>query len=149
MPPGPVGAGQSGLSAPRAIIGLRRQGRRLLPITYTRAQKLVPARRCRRASCRWYGDKTTSSDKPAAGSLNAFIAAAPWPQRTGLRALLAIARRPRGVALLARVAPWDQLARGLLTVGHYDDPQVSRSLGWDAEAVVARGRKLRRAEGRP
>ena len=51
--------------------------------------------------------------------------------------------------MLARVGPWDQLARGLLTVEHYDDPQVGRSLGWDAEAVVARGRELRRAEGRP
>jgi len=62
---------------------------------------------------------------------------------------LAIARRPRGVALLARVAPWDQLARGLLTVEHYDDPRISRSLGWDVDAVIARGRELRRAEGRP
>jgi hypothetical protein len=82
-------------------------------------------------------------------SLDTFVAAAPWPQRVALRALLAIARRPRGVALLARVAPWDQLARGLLTVGHYDDPEVSRSLGWDVDAVIARGRELRRAEGRP
>jgi hypothetical protein len=90
-----------------------------------------------------------SSAKPEASSLDAFIAAAPWPQRTGLRALLAIARRPRGVALLARVAPWDQLVRGLLTVGHYDDPLLSRSLGWDVDAVIARGRELRRAEGRP
>jgi hypothetical protein len=90
-----------------------------------------------------------SSAKPEANSLDAFIAAAPWPQRTGLRALLAIARRPRGVALLARVAPWDQLARGLLTVEHYDDPLLSRSLGWDVGAVIARGRELRRAEGRP
>jgi hypothetical protein len=47
------------------------------------------------------------------------------------------------------VAPWDQLARGLLTVEHYDDPHVGRSLGWDVEAVVARGRELRHAEGRP
>ncbi len=90
-----------------------------------------------------------SSAKPETGSLDAFIAAAPWPQRTGLRVLLAIARRPRGVALLARASPWDQLARGLLTVEHYDDPQVSRSLGWDVDAVLARGRELRRAEGRP
>ncbi len=82
-------------------------------------------------------------------SLEAFIAAAPWPQRMGLRALLAIARRPRGVALLARFAPWDQVARGLLTVGHYDDPEVGRALGWDVDAVLARGRELRRAEGRP
>jgi hypothetical protein len=87
--------------------------------------------------------------KPATGPLATFIAAGPWPQRTGLRALLAVARRPRGAAMLARVAPWDQLARGLLTVEHYDDPHVGRSLGWDADAVVARGRELRHAEGRP
>lgn len=77
------------------------------------------------------------------------MAAAPWPQRAGLRALLAIARRPRGVALLARAAPWDQVAHGLLTVERYDDPEVGRALGWDANAVIARGRELRRAEGRP
>jgi hypothetical protein len=66
-----------------------------------------------------------------------------------MRALLAIARRPRGAALLARMDPWDQLPRGLLTVEHYDDPQVGRSLGWDVDAVLARGRELRRTEGRP
>jgi hypothetical protein len=91
----------------------------------------------------------TSSARPETGSLDAFIAAAPWPQRAGLRVLLAMARRPRGVALLARGAPLDQIVRGLLTVAHYDDPQVGRSLGWDVDAVVGRGRELRRAEGRP
>ena len=34
-------------------------------------------------------------------------------------------------------------------MGHYDDPEVARALGWDAEQVVARGRELRRSEGRP
>jgi hypothetical protein len=34
-------------------------------------------------------------------------------------------------------------------MGHYDDPEVARALGWDAEAVVARGRALRREEDRP
>jgi hypothetical protein len=92
---------------------------------------------------------TTSSAQLETGSLDAFIAAAPWPQRMGLRALLAVARRPRGAALLARAAPWDQLPRGLLTVGHYDDPRVSRMLGWDVDAVIARGQELRRVEGRP
>jgi hypothetical protein len=66
-----------------------------------------------------------------------------------MRALLGIARRRRGAGLLARVAPLEQLARGLLTVDHYDDPQVGRSLGWDVDAVITRGRELRRAEGRP
>ena len=34
-------------------------------------------------------------------------------------------------------------------LGHYDEPAVARSLGWDADAVIARGRDLRRREGRP
>jgi hypothetical protein len=79
--------------------------------------------------------------------LEAFIAAAPWPQRAGLRLLLEIARRPRGAALLALASPLDQLPRGLLTVSHYDDREVGLSLGWDVEQVLARGRELRRAEG--
>lgn len=79
-----------------------------------------------------------------------FVAAAPWPQRVAMRMLLAIARRPRGMALLAAHAPpLDQIVHGLLCVEHYDDAQVGRALGWDADGVVARGRELRRAEGRP
>jgi hypothetical protein len=81
--------------------------------------------------------------------LRPFVAAAPWPQRAALVALLALASRPRGRALLERLAPADQLAGALLAFGRYDDPAVSRTLGWDAERVVARGRALRRAEGRP
>jgi hypothetical protein len=81
--------------------------------------------------------------------LERFIAAAPWPQRAGMRSLLALARRPRGARLLARVPLAQQLARSLLALGRYDEPQIARALGWDAEAVVARGRELRRAEGRP
>jgi len=98
---------------------------------------------------RRYVDRTTSSPTPRTSSLDTFVAAAPWPQRLVLRALLAIARRPRGAALLAYGAPLDQVVRGLLTVEHYDDPRVGRTLGWDADGVVARGRELRRAEGRP
>ncbi|MGO9888813.1 MAG: hypothetical protein ACLP0L_13010 [Solirubrobacteraceae bacterium] len=37
---------------------------------------------------------------------------------------------------------------GLVAMGVYDDPEVARTLGWDAEAVAARGRELRRSEGR-
>lgn len=81
--------------------------------------------------------------------LDVFIAAAPWPQRTGLRILLALVRRPRGAALLARAPLAEQAAYATLALGRYDDPGVGRALGWDAEAVVARGRALRRAEGRP
>jgi hypothetical protein len=62
---------------------------------------------------------------------------------------LTLGRRPRGKALLRRLAPADQLAWSLLAFERYDDPAVGRSLGWDAEAVARRGRELRRAEGRP
>jgi hypothetical protein len=83
-------------------------------------------------------------------TLDDFVAAAPWPQRAGLRALLALAVRPRGALLLSRRAPLlAQAGRSLIAMAHYDEPVVARPLGWDAEAVVARGRALRRAEGRP
>jgi hypothetical protein len=81
--------------------------------------------------------------------LEDWLAAAPQPQRAGMRALAALGRRPRGRALLRRAAPADQLACALLAMGRYDEPAASRPLGWDAEAVVERGRALRREEGRP
>jgi hypothetical protein len=83
------------------------------------------------------------------GGLERFLDAAPWPQRTALRLLLALARRPRGAALLARVPLAERAACSTLGLGRYDDPAVAGALGWDAAAVVARGRALRRAEGRP
>jgi hypothetical protein len=81
--------------------------------------------------------------------LDRFLAAAPAPQRLGLRLLLALARRPRGAKLLRRVPLADEAAGATLALGAYDDPAVGRALGWDAQAVVARGRQLRRSEGRP
>jgi hypothetical protein len=78
-----------------------------------------------------------------------FVAAAPLPQRLGIRVLLALARRPRGLALLARVPLAQQAAFSTLALSRYDDPAVARALGWDAEQVIAAGRALRRAEGRP
>jgi hypothetical protein len=81
--------------------------------------------------------------------LESLIASAPWPQRTALRALLALERRPRGASLLAHVPLAEQAAYATLALGRYDDPALARSLGWDAAAVTARGRALRRAEGRP
>jgi hypothetical protein len=84
-----------------------------------------------------------------AATLDRFLAASPLPQRIGLRALLALARRPRGAALVARVPALEKAAAATLALLRYDDPAVSRRLGWDAAAVVARGRALRRAEGRP
>lgn len=90
-----------------------------------------------------------SADQLPDRPLAVFVAAAPRSQRIGLRLLLGLALRPRGKALLGRLAPLDQVACGLLAFGRYDDPNVSRELGWDAEAVVTRGRELRRNEGRP
>jgi hypothetical protein len=66
-----------------------------------------------------------------------------------MRVLVALARRPRGALLLARLPTANQLAQIVLALGRYDNPEVARALGWDGAAVVARGRELRRAEGRP
>jgi hypothetical protein len=81
--------------------------------------------------------------------LERFLASAPQPQRGGMRVLVALARRPRGARLVARAGGAEKLARALLAIDRYDDPAIARALGWDAEAVSARGRALRRAEGRP
>jgi hypothetical protein len=86
---------------------------------------------------------------PSGGSLEMFVAAAPSPQRAAMRILIALARRPRGAALLMHLPALNQLAQVVVALGHYDDPEVGRALGWDASAVVARGHALRRAEGRP
>lgn len=80
---------------------------------------------------------------PAAQPLAEFLAAAPRLQRTALRVLLALARRPRGARLLARLPAADQLAQATLALVRYDEPSAARALGWDAGAVVARGRAAR------
>jgi hypothetical protein len=84
---------------------------------------------------------------PAA--LDQLIAAGPRWQRPAMRALLTLGTRPRGRALLALVKPADHAAAALIAMARYDEPQQALALGWDADAVVARGRELRRAEGRP
>ncbi len=73
-----------------------------------------------------------------------ILAASPAWRRPGMRAMFALAARPRGRALLRRLAPADQAAAALLALIRYDDPGVARTLGWDAEAVVARGRSASR-----
>ncbi|HWG07561.1 MAG TPA: hypothetical protein VN672_00995 [Solirubrobacteraceae bacterium] len=78
-----------------------------------------------------------------------FIDRAPWPERVALRALLAVERRPRGARLLARAPLLSQALGATLALGRYDEPRLAACLGWDAAKVVARGRALRRAEGRP
>jgi hypothetical protein len=82
-------------------------------------------------------------------SLDEFVAAGPWPQRVAMRALLPLARRPRGRTVLGFLVGADQALASLGAMGYYDRPEVARRLGWDADAVVARGRTLRRSEGRP
>jgi hypothetical protein len=81
--------------------------------------------------------------------LDDFIQAVPRWRQPGMRALLALATRPRGLKLLQRLQPLDQAASGLLALLRYDDPAISRLLGWDAERVAERGRSLRHAEHRP
>jgi hypothetical protein len=66
-----------------------------------------------------------------------------------MRALLPLVRRPRARSLLGLLVGADQALSGVAAMGHYDEPDVARGLGWDAEAVIARGRALRRDEGRP
>jgi hypothetical protein len=82
-------------------------------------------------------------------TLERFVAAGPFPQRAGLRLLLEVASRPRGRALVKRVPIAEYAANSLIEMARYDDPAVARQLGWDAEAIAARGRELRRTEGRP
>jgi hypothetical protein len=81
--------------------------------------------------------------------IDEFLAASPQPQRAGLRLLVALERRPRGRRILGRASTADQLANGLLAMDHYENPVHAVALGWDADAVAARGRALRREEGRP
>lgn len=85
---------------------------------------------------------------PARRGLDVFVDAAPQPQRSGLRLLMALERRPRGRRLLGRAHAIDQLANGLVAMGHFEDPVNAVPLGWDADAIAARGRALRREEGR-
>lgn len=82
-------------------------------------------------------------------ALARLVAAAPPNVRPGLKVLLALGRRPRGRALLHRLAPADRAAGGLLAMAHYDERHASLPLGYDPEQVVARGRALRESEGRP
>jgi hypothetical protein len=82
-------------------------------------------------------------------ALDRFVAAAPPTVRPGLKVLLALGRRPRGRTLLRRLGPADHAANGLLAMDHFEDPAASVPLGYDPDAVAARGRALRREEGRP
>jgi hypothetical protein len=98
-----------------------------------------------------------------------FLAAAPGPNRAGLRAaLLALEAGPRLLGFGGRMrtlprerrtayldrlgrTPIEPLVHALCVVAamaYYGDPGPAQVIGYDAEANVARGRALRAAEGR-
>lgn len=109
------------------------------------------------------------SGTDAIAAIDRMLAAAPWPNRAGLRLLLWLVELgPRAAGFGGRLrqldasrrAAWlDRLERSplaqpvdallsLVKFAYYGDPGVMRDLGYDADAVVARGRALRAAEGR-
>ena len=77
-------------------------------------------------------------------ALQRFVACGPWPQRAALRALLDLARRPRGAALIDRLPVAADLAHSLIAMTHYEHAERSAALGFDADAVAARGRAAQR-----
>ncbi len=108
----------------------------------------------------------------AVAFLDRWLAAAPALNRLGLRALLyvselsplALGQRARLRALpeAGRVAALERaassaaavrallkLVKGVAFLSYYGDDAVMGRLGYDADAVVERGRTLRAREGRP
>jgi len=105
----------------------------------------------------------------AVAAFGACLAAAPAPNRALLRALLyaveaaplvlGYGARMRRLRPEARTAALERLEAGpagpalrpltaLAKLAYYGDDGVSRALGYDPDAVVARGRALREAEVR-
>ena len=105
----------------------------------------------------------------AVAFLERYLAGSPRRNRTGLRALLlaldagplamgfgARLRRLSPAARLAylerlqrsRAAPLAQVLEALAKLAYYGDDGVMRSMGYDPDAVVERGRRLRREEAR-
>ncbi len=113
------------------------------------------------------------SHTEAVASFDGWLAASPPLNRAGLRAALYVAEllplatgkphrlrrldRDSRAALLARMekrapAPVRLLLTSLrvfAAFSYYGDDSVARRLGYDADAIVARGRELRAREGRP
>jgi hypothetical protein len=77
----------------------------------------------------------------AVAAFDAWLRAAPRPNRIAMRALLRLPANHSGYAgeLLQRIA----------ALCYYGDTEVMRRLGYDADGVVSRGAELRAAEGRP
>ena len=108
-------------------------------------------------------------DTDAVSAFGRLLERSAAPQRLALRAALLglellplVTRRPRPLGRLSiaeRNAAFERLERGRLVAAgsalarvaalvYYGDAGVQRLLGYDAEAVVARGRAIRAAEGR-
>jgi hypothetical protein len=109
-------------------------------------------------------------DTSAVWFFDGWLARAPGPNRAGLRAALhalelaplrrrRYRRRLRALPRERRAEILDHAARGRLgqaaiaicsmaQLSYYCDDTVMRALGYDADAVVERGRALRAAEGR-
>ena len=109
----------------------------------------------------------------AVGFLDRWLEAAPALNRAALRGLLYAAelapralgqrRRLRALPAPARAAALDaageaqsprvralvKLVKGIAFLAYYGDDDVMGRLGYDPDAVVARGRELRAREGRP
>jgi hypothetical protein len=101
--------------------------------------------------------------------LDAYLEAGPRPNRLGVRALLlslevgplilGYGARLRRLPAVERLAYLDRVERGparpavqaleaMVKLAYYGDAGVLRTLGYDADAVVARGRSVRVQEGR-
>ena len=115
------------------------------------------------------GELPPTSRTDAVVAFDALLAAVPAANRLGLRALLWAVelgpalggwrRRTHRLAAPERDAWLGSMERGVLGLGveallalaklaYFGDAGVMRALGYDADAVVARGRALRRAEAR-
>jgi hypothetical protein len=115
------------------------------------------------------GELPPASRTDAVGAFDALLAGVPALNRLGLRALLWVIelrpalggwrRRLHRLEPSERGACLDGLERGLLglpvegllalaKLAYFGDAGVMKALGYDADAVVARGRALRTAEER-
>ena len=88
----------------------------------------------------------------AVAAFDAWLRAAPAPNRAALRVLLrAVARGDVNARIESgrgRLAGGTQLLARIALHCYYGDRDVMRRLGYDAAAVAQRGLALRRAEGR-
>jgi hypothetical protein len=115
------------------------------------------------------GELPPASRTDAVAAFDALLAGVPALNRLGLRALLWVmelrpmlggwGRRLHRLEPAERAACLDALERGVLglpvdgllalaKLAYFGDSGVMRALGYDADAVVARGRALRTAEQR-